>query len=142
MLLVRDVMSKRLLTLRENASIGRAASEMKLARIRHFPVVNRAGELVGVVSNRDFLRAIGDGPVGRSLPVAKVMSRRMQTVRVDEPAARAVKLMRSLKIGSLPVVDAEQKLVGIVTETDFLEVAERALLGRTITRRGGSGGER
>ncbi len=135
MIRVRDVMSKRLLVLRDNASIGRAQMEMKLAGIRHFPVLDKGGTLVGVVSSRDLVRAIGDGPVGKSIAVNAIMTTRMQTVRVDAPASDAARFMRSKKIGSVLVLDAEDQLVGIVTETDFLAIAERALQGRPLASR-------
>jgi CBS domain-containing protein len=120
-------MTTRIKTLRENASIGRAQLEMKDARIRHFPVVNAEGQLLGLVSDRDLYRAIGRGPVGKSRPVSEIMTTRMQTIQADSPAFAAAKLMRHLKVGMLPVVGAGDTLVGVITETDFLEVAETAL---------------
>jgi CBS domain-containing protein len=127
LLCVRHLMTTRIKTLRENASIGRAQLEMKDARIRHFPVVNAEGQLLGLVSDRDLYRAIGRGPVGKSRPVSEIMTTRMQTIQADSPAFAAAKLMRQLKVGMLPVVGAGDTLVGVITETDFLEVAETAL---------------
>lgn len=131
-LTVKDVMSPRLLVLQANASIGRAQAEMRLARIRHFPVVNKADELIGVVSERDLFRAIGAGPKGKSLAVGQIMTTQIQTVQAAQPAHEAARLMRSHKIGMLPVVTSGQRLVGIVTETDFLAIAERALAGKRL----------
>lgn len=134
-LTVKDVMSSRLLLLQANASIGRAQAEMKLAHIRHFPVVNKAEELVGVVSQRDLFRAIGSGPKGKSLAVGQIMTTQIQTVHATQPAHEAARLMRRLKIGMLPVVTSGERLVGIITETDFLEIAERALAGKRLQPR-------
>ena len=53
-------------------------------------------------------------------------------MRPDDPADKAVAIMIEHKIGSLPVVDEEENLIGIVTETDFLQVAYRALAAGAI----------
>lgn len=135
MLTVGDLMSSRLLVVEETASIGRAQAEMKLARIRHFPVVNRERALVGVVSQRDLARVIGPGAHGRSMPIRLVMTTDIQTVDKAQPAHEAAQLMRKLKVGMLPVVGPARNLIGVITETDFLEVAERALAGKRLPRR-------
>ncbi|MBX7096866.1 MAG: CBS domain-containing protein [Myxococcaceae bacterium] len=127
-------MSSAVITLRENASVGRAFAEMKLARIRHFPVVNATGEVVGMVSSRDVAKALAVPGRGRATPVRLLMSTDVQTVFEEAPAHLAPKLMREKKIGALPVVDREGALVGIITETDFLRVAEQALKGQSIRR--------
>jgi CBS domain-containing protein len=134
MLRVRDLMSQRLLTLRDNSSVGRAESEMKLARIRHLPILDAEGALVGMISNRDVLRCLGNEVYGRSLCVSRIMSRPVVTVAIDAPAQEAAHLLREHKFGALPVVDSERRLAGIITETDLLAVAERALSGEPLGR--------
>lgn len=133
-LLVSELMSSNLLTLRENASVGRAHAEMKLGRIRHFPVVSRAGEVIGVVSSLDVAKALAVDGRGRALPVKDIMTARVQTVGEDVPAWQAARILRQKKIGSLPVVNSDGALVGIITDSDFLEVAEKALAGRRLRR--------
>lgn len=134
MLRIRDLMSQRLLTLRDNSSVGRAESEMKLARIRHLPVVDADGRLAGMLSNRDILRCLGTEAYGRSLCVSRIMSHPVVTISIDAPAQEAAHLMRERRFGALPVVDRDGKLTGIVTETDLLAVAERALAGEPLGR--------
>lgn len=134
LLTVGELMSSAVITLRENASVGRAHAEMKLARIRHFPVVNGDGQVVGIVSSLDVAKALAVPGRGRSTPVRLLMSTEVQTVFEDAPAHLAPKLMREKKIGALPVVDREGSLVGIITETDFLRVAEQALKGTPVRR--------
>ena len=131
---VSELMSNNVLTLRENASVGRAYAEMKLGRIRHFPVVNPAGEVVGVLSSLDVARALATDGRGRAVPVKDIMSTRVQTVGEDVPAWQAARILRQKKIGALPVVDDAGALVGIITDSDFLEVAERVLAGRKPRR--------
>lgn len=134
MLLVYDLMSTQPLTLMEDASVGRAHAEMKLARIRHFPVVNEQEQVVGILSSLDVARALAVKGYGKTLPIAKVMSTKVQTIAEDVPAYRAARIMREQKVGALPVVDDVGKLSGIITEGDFLRVAEQALLGKRLTR--------
>ena len=134
MIQVFELMTSNVLTLRENASVGRARAEMKLGRVRHFPVVNRQGVLVGLVSNLDIAKALAVEGRGRSVPVREVMSKLLYTVSAETPAHEAARLMRQRKIGSLPVVSDDGMLVGILTASDFLQVAEKALSGRRLTR--------
>lgn len=125
-------MSSDVLTLDERASAGRAYAEMKLARIRHFPVVNAAGDVVGIISRLDLGRALALEGFGKSRPLRELMSTKVQLVDETAPAHLAAKLMRDKKIGALPVVDAEGRLTGIITDTDFLVIAERALAGKRL----------
>lgn len=135
MIYVSEVMSSDVLTLRENASVGRAHAEMKLGRIRHFPVIGLSGEIVGIVSSIDVARALAVDGHGRAVPVKDIMSKRVYTVSEDLPAHAAARILRLKKFSSLPVVAADGRLVGIVTASDFLELAEQALAGRRLGRR-------
>ena len=125
-LLVSDLMSTALLTLKAKDSVSRADFDMKLAHIRHMPVVDDKNHVIGILSNRDVFRALGDDKE-RSIPVSKVMTREPSTVNPNQPAHEAAALMLAHKIGALPVVGDEEQLIGLVTETDFLEIAHRAL---------------
>jgi CBS domain-containing protein len=104
---------------------------MRLARIRHLPVVDAKGRLTGLLSSHDLARALTKTP-GKQ--VVDAMSVRVVSVQEDAPAFQAARVMRQKKLGSLPVVDAKGRLVGLLTESDFLEVAERALSGKPLRR--------
>ena len=121
---VEDVMTTALMTLHPDEPVDAAGLEMKLADIRHIPVVGPANRLVGILSDRDLLRTLG-GPAGRS--IADIMTRRVHTVRASDPASRAVDLLLEHKIGCVPVLGDDGQLVGIVTETDLLRLAREAL---------------
>jgi CBS domain-containing protein len=121
---VEDVMTTALMTIHPEAGIETADLEMKLADVRHIPVVGAGNRLVGILSNRDLLRFLG-GRKGRS--IGEIMTRRVHTVRTSDPASHAVDLLLEHKIGCVPVLGEEGELVGIVTETDFLRIAREAL---------------
>lgn len=121
---VEDVMTTALTTIHPEEPVDTADLEMKLADIRHIPVVGRRNRLVGILSDRDLLRSLG-GPRGRA--IADIMTRQVYTVRPGDPASRAVDLLLEHKIGCVPVLGDEEELVGIVTETDFLRLARESL---------------
>ena len=126
-LTVEDLMSTALITLRAGDAVSHADMEMKLANVRHIPIVDDHQHVIGIVSNRDLYGALASGH--KEVSIAKIMTREVVTVRPEWRAARAAELMLERKIGALPVVGDGGDLVGIVTETDFLEVAHQALFG-------------
>lgn len=130
-LTVADVMTTAVITVKASEPITGAHAEMQVGVIRHLPVVDDRGKLVGVLSDRDVLRKLAS-----RLPVrvSDVMTRDVVTIAPDAPAFEAAALMLDLKIGSLPVVDDAGALVGLVTQTDFLDLARRALLDLPLER--------
>ena len=130
---VADLMSTALITIRASELVTEAHAEMESAAVRHLPVVDDHGRLVGVLSDRDLLRAAT--AVERRAPrVSEIMSPDVVKVGPDTPAHQAAALMLELTINSVAVVDEHGALVGIVTATDFLDLARRALLGLPLER--------
>lgn len=131
---VRDYMTQKVFTLRADKKLFAAQEIMNWARIRHVPVVDKDNRLVGVISHRDLLHASLSAianPVPEverkqflsTIPIEKVMRTEIQTIGPDAPIQEAAKLMRSKKIGCLPVL-TEGKLVGIISEHDLLRIVE------------------
>jgi CBS domain-containing protein len=132
-LTVEDLMSTAVISLNEVDTVGRAHLEMHVASIRHIPVVDGRNHVVGILSNRDLIRALAEGRT--QVPIGQIMTRTVRTVRSTTVAYDAVTMMIDGKIGSLPVVGDDEQLVGIVTETDFLAVAQQALRGLDLSSR-------
>ncbi len=126
---VRDIMSAEVTTLGRNDTLLLAKDIMNLGRIRHFPVVED-DELVGVVSQRDLYRAslgtvmqYGEKAQRAFLESVAVKEIMVDPISIgpDATVGDAARLMMEHKIGCLPVLE-DNRLVGIVTETDMLQV--------------------
>ncbi len=128
---VRDIMTTEVTTLGRNDSLQLAKDIMTLGRVRHFPVVDDDGKVVGVVSQRDLYKA-SLGSVMKygekaqraflaGIAVKEVMSDPPITIPPHATVQEAARLMMEKKIGCLPVLEGP-KLVGIVTETDMLKL--------------------
>ncbi|KAB2901519.1 MAG: CBS domain-containing protein [Kofleriaceae bacterium] len=128
---ISEIMTTHVVSVRDDASLSNIDWEMTLAEVRHIPVVDDAGHLLGLVSDRDLLRNIARAERSR-LPVSYVMSAAPLTVRPDDPALAALEVLLTRKVGAVPVVDDAGHLIGIVTSTDFLNLAYRALRGIPI----------
>ena len=124
MLLVRDWMTGKLVTLSPEASVAEALTLCRERRIRHIPILEE-GRLVGIVSDRDLRDAspaLGDAERASALQeirVGDVMTREVSTADPQDSIENVAQEMYELKIGSLPVV-AEEELLGIVTSSDVM----------------------
>jgi len=132
-LTVEELMTTALVTARVDDVIANVDFEMKMADIRHIPVVDDRGRLVGIVSQRDILRARVRAD-SKAIPIRSLMTKSVRTIAPDALALEAVDLLLDHKIGCVPVVTEDGQLVGIVTETDFLRVARDGLLGASPGR--------
>jgi CBS domain-containing membrane protein len=130
---VRDHMTAKVFTIRMDKKLLAVDEIMGWAHIRHVPVVDAQGQLVGLLSQRDVLRStlsdLASTPVDRRnqlghVTLSDVMRREVLTIGPLESVQSAARLMRKHKYGCLPVVE-DGKLVGIITEHDLLEVVER-----------------
>jgi acetoin utilization protein AcuB len=129
-ILVRDWMTRNLVTLSPEASVAEALTLCRERRIRHVPILEE-GRLVGIVSDRDLRDAspaLGDPGRARALReirVGDVMSREVITVDPRDSIENAAQEMYELKIESLPVVPEGpaapgEELLGIVTSSDVM----------------------
>ena len=122
---VGQFMSTDLFTLKPDDLIDLAASGMDWRHIRHVPVEDQEGRLVGLVTHRGLLRVMSSGRSnGNPITVREVMIENPLTVGPSTSSLEAIEIMRSNRVGCLPVVESNQ-LVGIVTSYDFLEASAR-----------------
>jgi CBS domain-containing protein len=123
---VEQFMSTDLFTLLPEDVIELAANLMYRKHIRHIPIEDKAGRLVGIVSHRDLLALLAQGRVnGKSeLIIRDVMKTDPITITPETSSLEALHLMRDKNIGCLPIVKGE-KLVGLITAYDFLTVSAK-----------------
>jgi CBS domain-containing protein len=123
---VEQFMTTDLFTVRPEDVIDLAASLMHWKHVRHVPVENDEGELVGLVSHRDLLELIPLGKLGKpdEIAVRDIMRTDLITISPETSALDALILMRDRGIGCLPIVK-ENHLVGLVTAYDYLTVSTR-----------------
>lgn len=131
--LVRDVMSREVVTVRRNDQLALSDGAMQEHRVRHIPVLDDDDLLCGIISQRDLfrgmlLRSIGFGTRAEerlleSFAVKDAMIDDVFSTAADTPLKDAAALMLEHKIGCLPVVEGEGKVVGILTESDFVKLA-------------------
>jgi diacylglycerol O-acyltransferase len=130
---VSDLMTREVVTIAAHDSLVAAWTLMRDHRIRHLPVLDRRGHLLGIVSHRDLLAASQSSLSFRHErdrvrllawgTVADAMETHVSTAAPEESAAAAGGRMIRHKIGCLPVVARDGHLAGIVTEEDFLRWA-------------------
>jgi acetoin utilization protein AcuB len=139
-------MSKNPYTIQADTPVEEALTRMREAHIRRFPVLDKSGQLVGIVAEKDLLYASPSPATSLSiyemhyllskLTVGQVMVKNVITVAEDTPVEEAARIMADHKIGSLPVV-RDGHLVGIITETDlfklFLELLGARKKGVRVT---------
>ena len=132
---VRDLMTERVFTLKARDDLEALYDLMDSRRVRHVPIVDNEGELVGLVTDRDLSRtalgAVEELPLSverdilRRRRIRDIMVTEPDTIEPDAPLADAAEMLLENKVGCLPVVEGLH-LVGIITEADFVrDFAER-----------------
>ena len=127
---VADVMTERVSSLSPESSVLEAVSLFGECGFRHLLVVDGAGKLAGVLSDRDALRSMARTNDPERTKVGTVMTRDLVTATPQMALAEAVDLVVAHRINCLPVLDGTGTLRGIVTTTDLL-AAFRTLLRQT-----------
>lgn len=133
---VADLMITKLVTLKENDSLATAKTLMHDKNIRNLPIVNEAGECIGLLTQREYLRhafylvsQFGTQQLSNKeeqTPVSKAMNKDILTISPTTDLDVAAEFFIENKYGCLPVVEGN-KLVGILTPVDFVKLAHSFL---------------
>jgi len=126
----QDLMTEDPVTISTYSTVREAARLLQTLDIRHLPVVDEEGALVGMLSDRD-LRGLaipqvagsdyaGDIQLGLDARVATLMNSDVLAVEAEDDVSEVVELMLDNKVGAVPVVDGDGALVGIVSYMDVL----------------------
>jgi len=121
---VREVMTDTPRCITPETPVLEAARLMKSEDVGSLPILD--GErLTGIVTDRDIvLQAVAEGKDPRGMPVREVASRDLVTVGQDEDLSEALKRMASNQLRRIPVVDEDDRLVGIVAQADVAREAK------------------
>lgn len=122
MIRVRDYMAHPAVTIGWEEPVATAWRLMQTRRIRHLPVVDADGRLVGVVTEADLREVTVGTDLAEAPPtliVGKVMTWRTDAVHPDSEIAEAARLMQDRKIAALPVVEGD-RVIGILTDADIM----------------------
>jgi CBS domain-containing protein len=125
---IGQFMTEDLFTVQPDDIVDFAATLMDWRHVRHVPVEDGSGQLVGLVSHRDLLRLMAQGRTRGEdkTTVGEIMNKEPITVTPQTSTVEAIRLMREQRIACLPV-QKDGKLVGIITEHDLIEIASRLL---------------
>ena len=136
---VKDVMTTQVVAVMRGATFKEMAATLRRYRVSAFPVVDENGKVIGVVSEADMLakealadHGLADGLLhhrdirkAEGVTAGDLMTHPAVTVRPEDSVEHAARLMYSLRIKRLPVVDAGRGLVGLISRTDLLAVYDR-----------------
>jgi CBS domain-containing protein/gamma-glutamylcysteine synthetase len=123
---VEQYMTTDLFTLQADDPIEMVAMLMEWERIRHVPIEDKDHRLVGLVTYRAVMRFLTRGGSTKDTAVSKIMRTEVTTVNTDTPTLDAIALLQRYRVGCLPVLH-DGRLVGIVTEQDFMGIASKLL---------------
>ena len=131
-LLVKDWMQSDVVTADPELGMLKAHKLMRDNKIRRLPIVNRKGELAGLVTRSDIRKAEPSGATTLNmweinyllaqLTVKEIMTKKVVTCHAEDSVKTAAIKLNENKIGALPVVDDHNKIVGIITESDIFRV--------------------
>ncbi|MGD2144393.1 MAG: CBS domain-containing protein [Anaerolineae bacterium] len=138
-MLVKDRMSKPPITVRESVGVEEALRLMHSEAIRRLPVVDKRGKMIGIVSELDLLKVSPSPATSLSvyeipyllakIKMRDVMTQDVISVAEDTPLEEAARVMADNKLGGLPVM-RDDKIVGVITETDLFKTFMEMLGGR------------
>lgn len=143
-MLVKDRMTPNPITITQDTSFTDAFRILRERGIRHLPVVNKKGKLIGIVARTDLLHASPSKATSPSLfemnyvlanlHVSELMSSPPITVPEESPLEEAARVMVEKKIGCLPVM-RDDTMVGMITETDIFKIFVEVLGGEEASLR-------
>jgi acetoin utilization protein AcuB len=128
-MLIKDIMTPRPFTIEPHKPVLEALLMMYEHDIRRLPVIEK-GKMVGIISDRDIKQTMGRPSLAGKmkgeepelgLSVREVMTRNVMSVTQNDDIKEAIELMIENKITGLPVLDQNEKLVGIVSAIDILQ---------------------
>jgi CBS domain-containing protein len=129
---VREVMTDRPGCVSPETPVSEAARLMESEDVGSLPILE-GDRLAGMVTDRDIvIRAVAREKDPKGMPVRDVATRDVVTIRADEDLSEALKLMASYQVRRLPVVDDDNRLIGVVAQADVALQAREKAVGEVV----------
>jgi CBS domain-containing protein len=129
---VRDVMSTRPRAVTSDTPVTQVAELMEAEDVGSIPVLE-GEQLTAIVTDRDIVvRAVAKGKDPRGMPVREVFTTEIVTIGPDQDLSDALQLMAANQVRRLPVVDEENRLVGVVSQADVALEAKEKSVGEMV----------
>jgi uncharacterized protein (DUF39 family) len=119
---VGDVMSRDVVMVREDIGVEEAARLIVSGSFDHLPVISRDGRLMGIITTWDISKAVAGGKSSR---IGEIMTRRVYSVKEDEPIELAARTFDTHSISAMPVVDRDNKVIGMITSNHLSRLLAR-----------------
>ena len=129
---VRDVMTERPRVVTSDTPVTQVAELMESEDVGSIPVLD-GEQLTAIVTDRDIvIRALAKGKDPRGMPVREVFTTEIVTVGPDQDLSEALQIMAANQVRRLPVVDEENRLVGVVSQADVAIEAKEKSVGEMV----------
>lgn len=125
MKLVRDLMTTRIATVGPDTRLETIAKAFERHPFHHIPIVGQDGRVVGIVSDRDLIRAYTGHRFESDKPVSSIMTKLIASIDADASLHEAAKRLMKLGVNSLLILE-DGKLKGILTSRDIVRAAAEA----------------
>jgi len=117
----KDIMSEEVFTVTPDKNLNFVEVISEAWHIRHIPVIDDQGKPIAVLSVRDIMRHLSKVGVSHFIPIKEIMSSRLVTASPDTPISELAHKMQEYNVSGVPIT-ADNKIVGMVTERDFLKL--------------------
>lgn len=129
---VSDVMTARPRAVSPDTPLSQVAELMESEDIGAIPILD-GDKLAGMITDRDIvIRAVAKGKDPRGMPAREISSRDVVTVRPDSNLSEALELMAGHQVRRLPVVDEDNRLLGVVSQADIALGAREKAVGEMV----------
>ncbi|WP_156820824.1 HPP family protein [Dasania marina] len=117
-----QIMTRPAIAMNDQESIYSASLLLKRQRFHHLPIINKNGELIGIVTDRDMMRFSLDNSLAdlRSITVSRIMNKKVITAAEETEIRSIADVMCRQNISAMPITDQNRRLIGIVSSTDIL----------------------
>ncbi len=133
-MLIHDVMTRNVECVEADALLPDAASRMEILNVGSLPVCDQH-RMVGILTDRDIaVRSIADGRDPRQTTVRDVMTPDVLYCFDDQGVEEAIQVMKENQIRRLPILDQENRLIGIVSLGDLANFGDKELVGQALDR--------